>query len=220
MLKNLKSLFYVEDEEPNNNDKGNTNDNSKKDDSKPSGNTPPPLPTEAAGAVDKKIVDKLLNAIEKSNLDGFDYLEFKKALKALEKMPMDEATKYRSAFATASTIGASLDKLVSSANFYISVLDKEESDFTKTFDTEFTGKIKEKEDQVKQFEQIIKDKSAQIKRLTEEIAKHQKQAEEIKVKLVEGKDKLAKTKLDFKSSLEQIKKQLLDDIAKMNQYLK
>lgn len=226
MLKNLKSLFIVEDDKPKaapakDSLKKETNNNtSKKTKNKPVTTNATPLNADTSGTVDQTIVEKLLSAIEKNNLEGFDYLEYKKSLKALEKMPMDEATKYRSAFATASTMGVTLEKLLNTVRFYIGVLDKENEQFVGTFKNQFTDKVANKEKEITQFEGIIKEKAEKIKQLTEEIARHQDQIADLKVKLEEGKLKINQTQSNFTESYTLLKSQFEEDIVKMHQYLK
>ena len=100
MFKNLKSLFIEE-----------TEDGSKKDQTEeiePLGKTvkgnasTPTVPVygmkASPGKVSTKFMEILFKAMEDNNLDGFDYLEFKQSLKSLEKMPMDETTRFKSAF--------------------------------------------------------------------------------------------------------------------------
>ncbi|MEN0051263.1 MAG: hypothetical protein AAF806_29635, partial [Bacteroidota bacterium] len=116
MLKNLKSLFIVEEEEA-------SKDNaSKVTSSKPKPQTIPndaPVIQESQegkkGKVSSKFTEVLLGSMEKADLEGFDYLEYKKSLQSLAKMPMDEATRYKSAYAMAQTMGVSPDKLVQTA---------------------------------------------------------------------------------------------------------
>ena len=221
MLKNLKSLFIVDDssdEKKEPVDKNKPSAEKKEAPSTPKSTVDAPINT--TGKVDDGILDKLLQAIEKNNLDGFDYLEFKKALKALEKIPMDEATKFRSTFATASTMGVTLDKLVESTTHYINVLDKENTTFLKAFEGQLTSKVGNKEKEIVQFDAIIKEKSAKIKQLTEEIAKHQTQITELRKIVDESKTKIDKTKNDFKLSYLHLRTQLEQDVEKMKQYLK
>ena len=222
MLKNLKSLFVVVEAEENDKPPSKAIEKSESKEKK----TPPPLPKSPAipkntsGVVDDKIIEKLLQAIEKNNLDGFDYLEYKKALKALEKMPMDEATKYRSAFATAATMGVTLYKLVETTAFYIGVLDKENEVFINAFKNQFDTKVSGREQEISQFKTIINEKSEQIKKLTEEIAKHQQQINVLENQVKESNSKIMKTQNDFKHSYTHLKSQLEEDITKMNKYLK
>lgn len=225
MLKNLKSLFIVEETTE---EKKETPKQAKAEKEAPKKNvaeTSNVSPktytnTDTSGSVDGKIIEKLLGAIEKNNLDGFDYLEFKKAIKALEKMPMDEATKFRSTFATASTLGVTLDKLVASTGHYITVLENENTTFLKAFEGQLTSNVGDKEKEITQFDAIIKEKSAQIKKLTEEITRHQTQIEELKKTVAESKSKIDKTRNDFKVSYLHLRSQLEQDVEKMKQYLK
>lgn len=227
MFKNLKSLFIIDDSEG---DKNTSEKDTQKQDkteiAKPKEvvNNSTSFRTVSSsnvnGAVDVKIVEKLLQAIENNNLEGFDYLEFKKALKALEKIPMDEPTKYRSTFATASTMGVTLDKLLDTVKHYIAVLDKENSVFMKAFEGQIKDKVGDKEREITQFEGIIKEKSLKIKQLTEEITKHQNQIAELKNVVDNSRIKIDKTRNDFKMSFLHLRSQFEQDVEKMKKYLK
>ncbi len=226
MLDKLKSIFIVDDS-PKENPKE-KKDDSKKETSATTSSTTQTVSTApkrqttttSSGTVDNSIIERLLGAIEKNNLEGFDYIEFKKALKALEKIPMDEATKYRSTYATASTLGVTLDKLVDSTTHYIKVLDNENTTFIKAFEGQISSKVGNKEKEIVQFEAIIKEKSARIKQLTEEIAKHQEQITGLRQAVDESKSKIDKTRNDFKLSYLHLRTQLEQDVEKMKQYLK
>jgi len=226
MLKNLKSLFFVSEEDESD-EKANKDQPKNQGVGSDKGLKPSDKPIgkkiavpDSKGQVDNKIIGKLLEAIDRNDMEGFDYLEYKKSLKALDKMPMDEATKYRSAFATAATLGVTLDKLVDSTNYYLTVLNNENDQFLSTFKTEFAKKVSDKEKEIIQYEAIIKEKSEKIKLLTEEINKHQKQIESMKLKIDEGKSKINKTQEDFKLSFNHVKSMFEEDIVKMKKYLK
>lgn len=224
MLKNLKSLFFVEEESeekkeaPKQEKKESSIKSSKS--SIPDNTTTVASPVNTSGSVDPKIIEKLLGAIEKNNLDGFDYLEFKKSIKALEKMPMDEATKYRSTFATASTLGVTLDKLISSTGHYINILENENNSFLKAFEGQLGSQVGNKEQEIVQFDAIVKEKSATIKKLTDEILKHQTQIATLKKEVTESRSKIDTTKNNFKISYLNLRSQLEQDLEKMKQYLK
>lgn len=221
MLKNLKSLFIVEESED---DKKKVEKKKETKTAENTSTTSKPVTSSSVvnttGVVDAKIIEKLLQAIEKNNLDGFDYLEFKKALKALEKIPMDEATKFRSTFATASTMGVTLDKLLDTVKHYIGVLDKENTIFLKAFEGQLQANVGNKQKEITQFEAIIKEKSERIKQLTQEITKHQKQIADLKVSVDSSKSKIDKTQNDFKVSYLNLRSQFEQDVEKMKQYLK
>ncbi|MCD8434066.1 hypothetical protein LNJ03_01960 [Tenacibaculum dicentrarchi] len=222
MLKNLKSLFFTEDESEKENKQEDKKQavSAKKSAEINTVNKSTTINSNVTGSVDAAIVEKLLAAIENNNLDGFDYLEFKKALKALEKIPMDEATKYRSTYAAASTMGATLDSLLETINHYIGVLDTENSTFTKAFEGQLVAKIGNKEKEITQFEAVVNEKSEKIKQLTNEITKHQNQIEELKKLIADSSHKITKTQNDFKISYLHLRTQIEQDAQKIKEYIK
>lgn len=221
MLKNLKSLFFTEDESTEDKKKQEiAKEVPKKIEKKVTVINKASHPISSTGNVDTAIVEKLLEAIEKNNLEGFDYLEFKKALKALEKIPMDEATKYRSTYATASTMGVTLDSLLETIKHYVGVLDTENSVFLKAFEGQLSAKVGNKEKEITQFDAVIKEKSEKIKQLTIEITKHQNQISELRTLVDNSKQKITKTQNDFKMSYLHLRTQFEQDAEKIKKYLK
>lgn len=172
------------------------------------------------GIVDQEIVGELLDEVEKNNLDGFDYFEYKQSLKALDKMPMDEATKYRSAFATAATMGITLDELLETANFYLGILDAADKKFQSNSEQEKKKNIGDKEEKVNQLEKTIQKKEDKIKKLQAEIAKHKNRIAELQREVKIDRVQIEKTHNNFMASFNFLRAQFADDIAKMKKYLK
>lgn len=226
VFKNIKSLFVVEDEELIKSETGKAT--SKKAPSK-SASTPKPaadspiMPQSKSGEpgkVTSKFMDVLLRAMEGANLEGFDYLEFKKSLQSLSKMPMDEATRYKSAFAMAQTMGVSPQKLIDSATHYINVLKKEEDKFEKALAGQQNQQIGNKQQQIQQMDNLVKQKADQIKKLTKEIEQHQAQSEKLKKEIQQRTVKIETTKNDFIASFNALVAQIHGDVENMKQYLK
>ena len=172
------------------------------------------------GKVSAKFMEILFKAMEDNNLDGFDYLEFKQSLKSLEKMPMDEQTRFKSAFAMAQTMKATPAHLVKTANHYLKVLKKEEDKFENALVNQRTKQIGDKEQQLVQYEQAVKNKSDQIKKLTQEIEKHQHAMDRIKQEVAKASVKVESTKKDFEASYNLVVSQISKDIESMNRFLK
>ena len=222
MFKNLKSLFFEE-----------VNDASKKGqiETPESGEvqeneelSTPQVANEplkaSEGKVTSKFMEILFKAMEDNNLDGFDYLEFKQSLKSLEKMPMDEQTRIKSAFAVAQTLKATPDQLIQSANHYLNVLKQEEKKFGEAMGNQRAIQIGEKEQQLIQFDQAIKSKTEQIKKLTLEIEKHQNAMDRIKQEVANASVKVESTKNDFVASYNLVVSQISKDIENMKRFLK
>lgn len=188
-----------------------------------SGDTKPPVvnasPVAGSGTIDEKITSTLLQAIESNNLDGFDYLEYKKSLQALANLPMDEATKYRSAFATASTMGVSLSKLLESATYYVQILEREKNTFDEALKGKSENDVQGKRQEQERLRQALQQKAETIQRLTEEMKRDQSAVDEIDQYIASITQKLAQTKNNFEASYQNIYQQMDKDIQKIKQYL-
>jgi len=211
MLKNLKSLFIVTEEETT-------------QESEPSQQVNKPTQTPVANksntGIDETILNKLLKAFEDNNQPGFDYLEFRQSLKAMSHLPLDESTKFQTAFATASAIGATQENLIASIGFYQKVLQTEEDKFKKASDEQEQKTIASKKAEQDFLNKSIQEKSAMIQKLSAEILNHQNKIESNQKFITEAQEKINDTQNKFLSTLQFMKKQLDDDINKLKTYIK
>lgn len=223
LFKKFKSVFVVEDE----------TSKSSPAASAPAAPTPAdPAPTPAApvyqrpvsapggGAITDRFVEILMAALEKNNQSGFDYFEFRQSLRNLAKMPMDEQTRFQSAYAMAQTMGVTPAGLVESGKFYLNVLANEQAKFNEAHAQQRTKLIGSREDEVKNLEAAIQQKAEQIKQLTQQIEEHRQQSEKIRSEISESTIKVENTKADFDVTFASVVSQIQDDMAKIQQYLK
>ena len=179
-----------------------------------------PSVSSGQGQVNEKFTDALFKAMEVANVEGFDYFEFKQALNNLASMPMDEATRYKSAYAMAQTMGATPAKLVSTASSYLDALKQEEAKFQQAANNQVQSQIGNKQSQISNFDAVIKQKSEQIKKMVEEIEQHKKEMESLKQDIAQASSKVAQTKADFDATYQSLVGQIQKDIDNMNNYLK
>jgi chromosome segregation ATPase len=225
MIKNLKSLFIVDD--------GSTKKAPAKTlPPKPEASSPAASkqPTPAApaqttegerpGVVNKKFTNTLLNALEKANQPGFDYLEFKKALQNLKKLNMDDSTRFQSAYATAQSMNVTPQQLKDSAAHYLSVLTAEQQNFELALKGQQQTQIKDQEEQLPRLEAEVKRLEIQIKQLEEQIKKAKADQTRIKKSIEQAGVKLSNTKNDFLASYRAIADQIQSDVEDMERYLK
>lgn len=214
MWKNIKSLFIIEEEAP------------APRPGKPSAASTGKMAAESTGApqpkgkVTEQFTDVLLRAMSEQNMEGFDYLEFKKSLNSLKQMEMDEATRYQSALAMAQTMGAKPQQLAESAQHYIEVLKKERAKFGEALAKQQKLQVEDKEEHIRQAEEGIKSKLAQIQQLQQEIQARQQEAEVLKGQIREATDKLLATQSDFAASFDALAGQIMHDVEKIKQYQK
>lgn len=217
ILKKLKSVFVVEEEGA---DKKSPDQQQTQHPAEMTAPPPTVRRTAEAGSVSDKFVDILLGALEKNNQQGFDYLEFRQALKNLSKMPMDEQTRYHSAYAMAQTMGITPAKLVESAQFYLNILANEQAKFNEAHAQQRARLIGNREDEVKNLDAMIRQKNEQIKQLSQQIEEHRQRSEQIRKEIDESTIKIENTKADFGATFDSVTGQIQEDIGKIQQYLK
>lgn len=213
-LKKVKSVFIVEDESQNANTQQTTATQSSQTSSEVA------TPVNVSGSVSNKFLDVLAAALEKNNQEGFDYFEFRQALKNLSKMSMDEQTRFQSAFAMAQTMGVTPAKLVESAQYYLNVLSNEQTRFNEAHAQQRAKLIGSREDDIKNLENQIQQKTQQIAQLTQEIESSRQQSEQIRKEISDSTVKIETTKADFELTFQSVVSQLQDDVVKIQQYLK
>lgn len=222
MLKKIKSIFVVDD--------GSASTAPAKEadarDSAPATSTSTPSAsvemntdvTDTSGH--NKFLSILAGVIEKNNQPGFDYFEFRQALINLSKLSMDEATKYKSAYAAAQSMNVSPVALVTSAQWYLKLLGDEGAKFAQAEQNQRTKVANDRQNEMNQIATDIKNKQGMISKLQQEVDQLSKTLEDKKTETANMSAKLATTKAAFESAMKSIAGQINEDIQKMNQYLK
>ncbi len=173
-----------------------------------------------SGKVSDKFYDILFGAMEANNQEGFDYLEYKKSLQTLAKLPMDEQTRYASAFAAAQAMGVTSSKLNESAQFYLNILKSEDSKFQESVNIQRQKQIGSKEKAITDLDAMMKAKGEQIAKLTQEIAASQEEMGKMKAEISEAVVKIETTLSDFHATYSDLTSQIGQDVEKMSKYLK
>jgi hypothetical protein len=213
-LNKLKSLFIVTDET----NKTETTDNTTNQQTTNDSTSQQVVTNTTGGQADNSIIETLFKAMSENNVQGFDYFEYKQSLKTLLGM-LDEPTAFKSAYATAATMGLTKQKLIDSANFYIKVLDKEKEKFTQAVDAQVAANIKGKESEIEQAKNQINEKSEMIRKLTDEISALQQKMNEIQSHIIQATQKIQATSANFEASYQKIASDIKADVEKINQHI-
>lgn len=216
-LSKLKSVFIVQDET------AAASSNSSQTTTPATAAQSAPVQTvvqPSGGAVNEKFAEILFKALEANNQEGFDYFEFKQALRNLGRMPMDEGTKYQSAYAMAQAMGANDQKLLASAKYYLQILQGELSKFNEAHAQQRSKLIGNREEDIKSHESQIQQKTQQIQDLTRQIEEHRKNSEFIRNEIQQSMVKIESTKADFDTTFQAVAGQVQEDIQKIQQYIK
>jgi len=164
--------------------------------------------------------EQLKDAMERADLPGQQtYLAFSKALKNMEKLPMDESTKFQAAFATLQATGCDVNQLRESFSYFGGILDAEKDKFEEALHATFGDSVVEKEKQIKQLTEENNEHAAEIRKLTETITANQGTIARLQDELTEVNGKLRQKENSFMEAYRMMKQQLQSDAQKINTYL-
>ena len=169
--------------------------------------------------LDEKSVKFLTKALANGNLPGFDYLEFKQSLAKLQELGMDETTAYKSAFATASTVGLTKEKLVTTARHYRQLLINEEQKFGQALAGQTKRRVEGKQQEVALLKKQITEWQTQIQHLQERIQKSQQTIDSADGVIAAERDKIEATRANFEASYRAVTNEMEKDIQNINTLL-
>lgn len=218
MFKKFKSLFVIEEGDPASETKTSPENTSKKDSSLASPVTKS-IPFSGKGQVRDKFLEVLFAALSTNNQEGFDYMEFKDFLKSLANVPMDDSTRYKSAYATAQTMGATKDKILASAKQYIAILDKEKSKFQEALDGQKQRNLTGKQDEIQQLGETIKQNEKDIEQLKSAIEANRQRIVALEQEISTASDKLGQTASDFDASYNALVEQIKADVKNIESHI-
>jgi chromosome segregation ATPase len=165
-------------------------------------------------------IKQLEMALEKANLPSQqDYLDFAKALKNMESLPMDEATRYKAAYATLQSVGCDLRELIESFTYYQGILDGEKDKFEEALRATVSETVNEKERQIKQLAAENEDHSAEIQKLTAAININQQKLNALQAELGDVNTKLGQRKAGFLAAYSALRQRMQGDEGKIKMYL-
>ncbi len=169
--------------------------------------------------LDKKFVDALLRAVKNNAIKEFDYLKFMFSVKSMQDMNMDIDTSFKSAFATAQTIGLTKEKLLQTTEHYKNVLNKEREHFADALKNQRTEKISGKLAEVEELKKRLVEYETKIKQMQKEIALFQKKIEGADAEIQNEKEKIETIKNNFVTSFEHFEKVIEEDINSIKNFI-
>ncbi|MCB9300855.1 MAG: hypothetical protein H6566_09430 [Lewinellaceae bacterium] len=173
----------------------------------------------ANAGLDERSLSSLIKALERNNQPGFDYIEFKQSLGRLLALNMDEATAFKSAFATASTVGLTKDKLLQTAELYKKVLFNEKQQFDAALQKQMEQRVESKLSEVEKMKKQIEEYKIKIQQLQEKITKSQDTIDHADEHIQAAKEKIESTKDAFETTLRAILNDIDRDIENIQSML-
>ncbi|PPK85948.1 hypothetical protein CLV84_2861 [Neolewinella xylanilytica] len=166
-----------------------------------------------------RFANALMKALEKKNLEGFDYLEFKQSVGRLTEIGMDLDTAINSAFITGSSVGLTKDKLIKTANYYADVLQDEKSQFMRSLEKHLVDNVEGKAKQTSELKKKIATWEAKIQQLQEQIDAAKTQIESADSQISAARAKAEENQQGFDEALEVITNTIRKDVEDIRRVL-
>jgi hypothetical protein len=174
--------------------------------------SPPSGTRQSPPATDSRMLEYFDKLFSDANIPGPDYFEFSKMVAALKAIP-DEFTRFTAAFAGLQVQGLTKEKLLSTAEEYLKVLDTDAAHFHSTVEAALQEKVQNKKTGAEE-------KAARIQALSKEINDLQSQIAILQAEIRDSEEKITGRSGDYTAESTARRQQIADDIDKIKQYIR
>lgn len=155
------------------------------------------------------------NLIEEANakipmFQGTDFKEFIDSKIDVEAIA-DEDMRYKTAFNVLKRTGLTKERLVTTAQEYIKLIDQDLKGFTDAYNQQYKADVETQE-------QLLQRKAEELQALNEKISVLNQEMKQMSEQVVQNKEKLSLNKSAFISAGEEKKNEIQMELQKINQY--
>lgn len=162
---------------------------------------------------DMQVYEKILEeAMDKRDQPGPDFLEFYKALKNVDSMPIPSDQKYKMAFGALNTMGLTKDKAINTHTVYLEAIKEEEKDFQQSMITWEKTEIKDKQTKSQELSQKNID-------LQNEIQKNMGLISQLNLDVAQNTQKLATKTNQFNAAIQKERSNIEAIVNNIKTYL-
>lgn len=162
-------------------------------------------------AVDSRFKEYFDKLFTEANIPGPDYYEFSKMVSVMNTIP-DEKVRFQAAFAGLTLQGLNKNKLLSTAEQYLQVLNTDSANFQRTVDATLHEKVHGKK-------QSAEEKYKRIQQLQQEIQQLQNEIEVLQKEIQDNEEKIETNTGGYRVASENMKYRIEQDIEKIKQYI-
>lgn len=213
ILKKIKSVFIVPEEV----DQASLNKNGELISTTPVSTNTEELPDQDGK---ERFYQILSEVLDKNNLPGFDYIEFKKAVRSiLEMHQMEEQAAYKTAFATAQAMNVNASHLIDSAQKYLSILETEEASFSHSAQSFLTRQLSNRDVEKQSLDKELIQIRSELDRLQKLLVEKESRLAALQSETESVQAKFDQNKINFSAAYHSIVSQIKEDVEKMKKYL-
>ena len=183
----------------------------------------PTVPNVAGTAnVDRKFVAHFVDLLEKANLPGPDYFEYKQALQSMEGLGLGEEKQFQAAWASFKAMGGAKETTIlkSTADQYLAILDKDRTSFLKDVEKTINDRVGSLQQENKKLEESNLAIAQEIANLQKKLDDNKNRLGQIAGEITEQSAKINVNKDSFEITYKSFVDQINSDLNKINQYLK
>jgi len=182
----------------------------------------PPNPISSSIAdesASKKFKEHFNQIFKDANLPGPDYYEFKTMIDAMTATGVAEITSFPAAYAALASQGLTLEKLLTSAEHYLKILEADNIAFSKTLETKVSDDVSGKLNEIEKYKKINEEKSELIKKLTLEISENNSKIQMLTSEASQTEEKIKQSQNNYLFAYQTFQLGLQKDIEKIKTYL-
>ncbi len=174
------------------------------------------------GVSNKGIKAKLWEEIGKQNQPGMDFYEFNKALEGNKDVRVVD--KYKKVFDIMKAMGDTDDAtlkatLLSSGEFYLTVLDNEKSGFETDYQAEVESRVGVKRKEAEQIAKEVEDLERQRAEIEQQIQDKQTRAGQLQDEISTEEIALERQSNDFKASWDEVRQEIKSKLDNIKQHI-
>lgn len=174
----------------------------------------------SSGTFNEELFNTLVKAIEDNNIQGYDYLEFKEAVRGLRNSGLTEKQQYETIYQVAKTTGSvTVNSFTDSIKFYLGVLEKEKEKFQNAISDQTKEQITKREELITSNEQTIVEMQEQISQLNTDIQAKQQENIQLLTEKTESGFKIGNAQSSFDITFNRIIDAIKEDEEKIIRYL-
>ncbi|REA64133.1 hypothetical protein DSL64_00840 [Dyadobacter luteus] len=170
----------------------------------------------------QKFIEHFVQLLEKANLPGPDYFEYKQALKSMDQLGLSEEKRFQAAWASFKAMANQSDTsiLTTSANQYLAALDKDRAAFLKDAEKALNDRVGSLRDEHKKLQDGNTAMSQQIADLQKKIDDNNNRLGQISGEITEQSARINQNRDGFEQTYATFTEQIKTDLNHINTYLK
>ena len=174
------------------------------------------------GSLDTKFVDHFAAVLDKTNLNGPDYFEFRETLRSLNNLGLPEEKQFQAAWASFKAMGgiSEVGVLSNTANQYLTALNADREAFLKSADGAVADKVGSLQNEQKNLQTENEALAKQLQELQNRMSVNLERLTKIGGEIEEQGGKIRQNRDNYEVTFATFTEKIKADLAKISQFLK